>query len=174
LGVGGWNEADDELEHVRVGDRNSKPSADRLLAPADFWTVLVENKSYQATDAPWFKIAKSGDTGELWLEGDEIFVFLDNLKSTARSICVHFVEDDVSAIVPIVEAYDFFATIVCTPAGELEYIQASPIDGAPCNSLLNCRLITLLGLRFASEPRPVPCFSLQNSGSKLISVRASC
>jgi hypothetical protein len=108
LGVGGY-ESDEEM-YEPVDDRQTRNQLDQHV---ESWTVEVDTKT---GEAPWFKVLQSGDDQDVvWLEGDEIFVLIDSLKSKTKSITVHMLQDDVVATVSLREAKDLFSAIVVAP-----------------------------------------------------------
>ena len=108
LGIGGW---DDDDEHD-IGVEADEAVFQGLELPAHTWAVVVGSEE---SGSAWFKLAKKGETDVLWLEDEEILFFLERIQATAASICIHLTNDDVSAIVPLAQAYDYFATIVSPP-----------------------------------------------------------
>jgi hypothetical protein len=148
LGLGGWDDdvdGDFELESHSEHDELSE-----IDLPADFWTVLVDEPTSLASGTSWFKlIMKDQPDVVLWLEEEEIFVLLAILSSSsAPSLCIHLVEDDVSAIVSLADAMDYFASIFSTSSMAYDGILTScPLSNATSYPVLSKRLVDLERLR---------------------------
>ncbi|GKY91119.1 hypothetical protein MPSEU_000084700 [Mayamaea pseudoterrestris] len=137
LGIGGWDEVDDD-EHDCASAQVFRSSLNDQPLPAEAWTIMVDDDRSDH-DSPWFKLTNSGADAILWLEGDEIFSFFDCMDSTRASICIHLVQDDVTAIVPIAEARDFFATMLFAPS--LTEHNGYPSPASSSNPFLMSRLL---------------------------------
>jgi hypothetical protein len=93
--------------------------------PANAWMIRVDSDGkYKSGDVtPWFKAIKKGSEDEhLMLEGDEIFCFLENLSD--EQVCVRVESEDLTAILPPAEAYEFFTEMLIEQ--EPESTGASP------------------------------------------------
>lgn len=127
LGVGGWDEMEGENDSVEEEDDNQALlSIQGLDLPENFPMIFVSGvQTDHREEMHWIKVMK-GNNGVLWLEDEEIFVFLELLKSSSiKTVCVHLSEDDVSAIVPLSEAVDYFDTMIPHRASQTTIDDAS-------------------------------------------------